>query len=433
MAKKSTSTKAVKAVKKAAKKNPKGFIIAVIAIVLIIAIAVAVVYFAFPDTWNSIMSMLNKEDSTSSSEIISEEENNNPPPAPILYDGELKIHFLNVGQGDCIYIQFPDGKDMIIDCGNKSSGYKFDNTLSYLDALNTDKTIDYLMLTHCDEDHVDSLDKIVEAYQINNIFMPNVLAAPTNASLKAKVDGLNTSMFTDPDTITTAVYAEFFIAALTEPNCTIKLNIDPDDSHNAIQIVEETYSLIFYCPTQAIWDSHHLNSAHDKNAISPIGILTYNNRKIVLTGDANEESWSEGAFISRVGDIDCDVLKIGHHGSETSSSPEFINCVKCEYAVISCNYYGNTFGHPRQVAIDRMIAKNMTIYRTDLNGTIVLSIDKDSNLTWTTDKTATKAQLENGLTNQDLLDIDAIKGNTSLSDKQKSDQIAEIVGYAQAA
>lgn len=432
MAKKSPQTKAKQAVKKAAKKNPKGLIIAIIAIVLIIAIAVAVVYFAFPNTWNNIISSIsqisNKDNGSSSS---SDQNGGNGDLKQ--GEGELKVHYIDVGQGDCIYIQFPDGKDMLIDCGNKSSGFNFKtDVLDYINPINTDKTLDYLMLTHCDEDHVDSLDLIVEEYQVNNIYMPNVLATPTNAKLKEKVDALDTSMFTDPDTISTACYAEFFIAALTEPNCTVKLNVDPDDDHQSIQIIEETYSLIFYCPTQETWDKHKLNSAHDKNAISPIGILTYNNKRIVLTGDSNEEDWSEGAFIKRAGKIDCDVLKVGHHGSETSTTSALLNNITCEYAVISCNYYGNTFGHPRQAAIDRMVALNMTIYRTDLNGNIVTIVDKNGNITFSTEHSATKAQLENGLTNEDLAAIDEIKTkqkNGTISETEMNQQIKDIVGY----
>jgi len=420
MAQKSPQTKAKQAVKKAVKKNPKGVIIAIIAIILIVAIAVAVLYFAFPDTWNSIISLIKKDSSDTN---LAQGEN------------DLKIHFLDVGQGDCIYIQFPDGKDMIIDCGNKSSGYNFEtDTLAYLNNINTDGTINYLMLTHCDEDHVEFLDNIIEEYQINNIYMPNVLAAPgtgstQKAALQTQIDALDTTMFTDTDTINSVMYAEFFVAALTEPNCNVVLNIDKDNSSNTIKIIEETYQLIFYCPTQATWNSKHLSSAHDKNAISPIGILTYNNRKIVLTGDANEEDWSEGAFVDRVGSIDCDVLKVGHHGSETSTSTELLNAITCEYAVISCNYYGNTFGHPRQATIDRLVAKNMTIYRTDLNGNIILTIDGKGDISFTTENSATKAQEENGLTTAELSQIDDIKNNTSLSDEQKKTQIAAIVGY----
>ena len=101
----------------------------------------------------------------------------------------------------------------------------------------------------------------------------------------------------------------------------------------------------------------------------------------MFTGDSNEDKGSEQTFVRRInGELDCDVLKVGHHGSETSSSDKFLDAVKCEYAVISCNKNGNTFKHPRQATLDRFAVRNMTVYRTDTNGTIVLTIDSESNL-----------------------------------------------------
>ncbi len=388
MAKKSIQKTAKKAVKKAAKKNPKAFIIAVVAIILIIAIAIAVFYFAFPEKWDALMASLFAD---------------NPP--LVTGEGDLQIHFINVGQGDCILILFPDGKDMVIDCGNKSSGYNYSTTQAYLSTYITDGQIDYLMLTHGDEDHVEYLDNIIEEYDVDNIFMPNVLAAPTNAQWKEKIDTLDTSMFTDPDTIETQMYAEFFYAALTEEGCNVKLNVDPDKNTNSIVIEEETYRLTFYCPTQEYYDNTKLNTAERKNAISPIGILEYNGRKIVLTGDSNEIN--EPDFIERINatTLDCDVLKVGHHGSETSTTNAFLNAIKCEYAVISCNYLGNTFYHPRQTTLDRLKSKDYTVYRTDLNGNVVCTVDKDGNIKFTVETEVSQEEEFDGLTDAEIAEI----------------------------
>lgn len=373
--KKQTSSPVEKAAKKAYKANPKAFVISIVAIVLVIAIATAVVYFAFPDTWDKIVSMIVKD---------------NQHPGLARGDGELLVHMLDVGQGDCIYIQLPDGKDMVIDCANYNDDKKYEKkTFDYLDTYITDNTVEYLMLTHCDSDHVYFMDELLKQYQVEKLFMPNVLAAPGTTSkdkkaLQDQIDALDTSRFTDKDTIGTVTYAEFFIAALTEPNCEIVLNVDSNVNTNSIIIEETTYRLVFYCPTQGYYDDSNLNSAERKNAISPIGILEYNGRRIMLTGDSNE--LNEPLVVERTGKIDCDVLKVGHHGSATSTLNPFLDAYTFEYAIISCNTYGNKFNHPRQSTLDRLKAHDIAVYRTDNNGNIVVSVDKDGNIKITTQK-----------------------------------------------
>lgn len=385
--KKQTSSPVEKAAKKAYKANPKAFIISIVAIVLVIAIATAVVYFAFPDTWDKIVSMIVKDNQHS---------------GLARGDGELLVHMLDVGQGDCIYIQLPDGKDMVIDCANYNDDGEYEKkTFDYLDKYIEDDTVEYLMLTHCDSDHVYFMDELLERYQVEKLFMPNVLAVPGTTSkdkkaLQDQIDALDTSRFTDKDTVGTITYAEFFIAALTEPDCEIVLNVDPDANTNSIIIEETTYRLVFYCPTQEYYDDYGLNTAERKNAISPIGILEYNNRKIMLTGDSNEIN--EPLVMVRTGKIDCDVLKVGHHGSETSTSNAFLDEYTFEYAIISCNSYGNKFNHPRQATLDRLKSHNIEVYRTDNNGNIVVSVDKDGNLKITTQKESTQEQNLIGLT-----------------------------------
>lgn len=385
--KKQTASPVEKAAKKAYKSNPKAFIISIVAIVLVIAIATAVVYFAFPDTWDKIVSMIVKDNQHS---------------GLARGDGELLVHMLDVGQGDCIYIQLPDGKDMVIDCANYNDDGEYEKkTFDYLDKYIEDDTVEYLMLTHCDSDHVYFMDELLERYQVEKLFMPNVLAAPGTTSkdkkaLQDQIDALDTSRFTDKDTVGTITYAEFFIAALTEPDCEIVLNVDPDANTNSIIIEETTYRLVFYCPTQEYYDDYGLNTAERKNAISPIGILEYNNRKIMLTGDSNEIN--EPLVMARTGKIDCDVLKVGHHGSETSTSNAFLGEYTFEYAIISCNSYGNKFNHPRQATLDRLKSHNIEVYRTDNNGNIVVSVDKDGNLKITTQKESTQEQNLIGLT-----------------------------------
>ena len=393
----------------------RNLFIFIVAVILVIVVAAVIIYFAAPDVFDKILAAFDDK---------SQSQGTTDPPL-VRGEGELMVHFIDVGQGDCILILFPDGKDMLIDCGNKSSGYDFEETAEYLATYIPDGQLDYLMLTHGDEDHVEYIDEVIEAYDVDNIFMPDVKSVPSGTSSSDKyqdqIDALSRdklALFNDPDTLSSNVYAEFFIAALTEPDCNIYLNVDPDENTNAIVITDDgvqdpdapdtdaTYRLTFYCPTQEYYDESNLGDAEKRNAISPIGILEYNGFRLVLTGDSNEIN--EPTFVERVGgNLDCDVLKVGHHGSESSSTEEFLDAIDCEYAVISCNAEGNTFYHPRQTTLDRFVERDMTIYRTDNNGNIVLTVRDESDFEFTCEVQSTQEQNEDGWTDEE---IDEAKG-----------------------
>lgn len=390
--------KVVKEVKKQAKKNPKAFAAFTIAIVILLIVAISLVMIIKPDL------ILNLLGSPNTGEVSTP-----------TTDGELTMHVINVGQGDCILICFPDGKDMVIDCGNKSSGYNYNSTKEYLDTYVTDNQLDYLMLTHGDEDHVGFLDNIIDAYQVDNIYMPNIKAEPTNAEKLAQVNALEKEkldMFTDNDTLSSAKYAEFFIAALTEPNCNIVLNI------GTFTIFGEGWKIDFFCLTQEQWDNEHLNNAHQKNMVSPIGILQCNGKRIVLTGDSNEENeplaMQAMKDFYKVDKLDCDVLKVGHHGSESSSTVGFLDFLTCESAIISCDAHGNNYYHPRYNTLVRFINRDMNVYRTDLHGNIVIKITS-TNLTITSQTNANEDEIWKGYTTNSADSLrQAMKGDSEI-------------------
>lgn len=378
----------------------RNLFIAIVAIVLIIVVAAVILYFAAPDVFDDILGAIlpDRNDNTGNNTVL------------VRGDGELQIHFMDVGQGDGILILFPDGRDMLIDCANyNDSSTVRGEILDYMDDYVTDGQLDYLMLTHCDRDHVSFMDEVLEEYQVDNVFMPNVLATHDKVA-EADIPQERLALFTDEDTVDTACYADFFIAALTEPDCTVTLNVDADEDSNSVVITDgerqsdgtydgATYMLTFYCPTAEYYAESDLSSAEEKNAISPIGVLEYNGFRIVLTGDSNEIN--EPTFVDRIGgQLDCDVLKVGHHGSETSSTEEFLDAIDCEYAVISCNAAGNKFHHPRQTTLDRFIERDMTVYRTDNNGNIVLTVGET--LTFTVEKEVDASVNLDGWTDEEI-------------------------------
>lgn len=349
---------AVNAAKKLHKKNPK-LLIAIVAIVVTAAIIVGALYLVKPEWFRG----------------------------PMPESGQLVVHYIDVGQGDCIYIAFPDGTDMLIDCGSQGGSSKYQaSAINKLKALNPDGKIDRVMATHSDTDHISYLDEVFFEFQVNNVYMPNIESSYEKSfefgnkkgTVKELVEKSKLDKFTDDDKIDTLVYAEFFIAALSEPNCNITLNI------GKYEIRGQDYTFTFYCLSQEEWDRRHLNNGEQINAVSPIGILEYAGRRLVFTGDSNNSN--EKYYCETYPYADCDVLKVAHHGSRTSSSEEFLKHVKCEYAVISVGD-GNSYGHPEQETLDRLKANGIQkIHRTDKCGNVVLTVSHTGEMAFSCEK-----------------------------------------------
>lgn len=350
-----TVESAVNAAKKLHKKNPK-LLIAIVAIVVTAAIIVGALYVVKPEWFRR----------------------------PMPESGQLVVHYIDVGQGDCIYIAFPDGTDMLIDCGSQGGSSKYQTSaISDLKELNPDGKIDHVMATHSDTDHISYLDEVLSEFQVGNVYMPNI-RPKLGKSVEIKnevvaVDSLDASKlkkFTDNDTIDTDTYVEFFIAALSEPNCNITLNI------GKCEIRGQDYTFTFYCLSQEEWDRRHLNNGEQINAVSPIGILEYAGKKLVFTGDSNESN--EEYYCKTYPYVDCDVLKVAHHGSDGSSRDSFLQHVTCEYAVISV---GSSYGHPKKEMLDRLKENGIQkIHRTDKCGNVVLTVSHTGEMAFSCEK-----------------------------------------------
>lgn len=349
---------AVNVAKKLHKKNPK-LLIAIVAIVVTAAIIVGALYLVKPEWFRG----------------------------PMPESGQLVVHYIDVGQGDCIYIAFPDGTDMLIDCGSEKGRKEYETSaISDLKELNPDGKIDRVMATHSDQDHVSYLDEVLSEFQVGNVYMPNIRSNNLDKSVKiggrdVKVGDLDASKlkkFTDKDTIDTERYTEFFIAALSEPNCNITLNI------GKYEIRGQDYTFTFYCLSQEEWDRRHLNNGEQINAVSPIGILEYAGRRLVFTGDSNNSN--EKYYYETYPYVDCDVLKVAHHGSRTSSSKDFLQHVKCEYAVISVGA-GNKHKHPEPETLVRLKENGIQkIHRTDKCGNVVLTVSHTGEMAFSCEK-----------------------------------------------
>ena len=241
---------------------------------------------------------------------------------------QLKVTFINVGQADSILVQSPDGENMLIDAGNNTDSATI---IKYLKKQNI-KKLDFVIGTHPHEDHIGSLDSVINTFDIGKVYMPKVTT--TTKTFENVIDAIKNKGLK----ITTPIPGTSF--KLGEAACTI---LAPN------------------------------NSAYtDLNNYSIVLKLTYKKNSFLFTGDA--EDVSEHEMISKGYDLKADVLKVGHHGSANSTTEPFLKKVKCKYAVISVGK-GNIYGHPAKSTIDRLYANKIKVYRTDLNGTITATSD----------------------------------------------------------
>jgi len=237
--------------------------------------------------------------------------------------GELKVTYLDVGQADCILIQ-NGSSSMLIDAGNNGDA---DAVIGYIKEQGIDK-LDYVIGTHPHEDHIGGLDAVIKTFDIDVIYMPKV-------------------------TTTTKTF-EDVILAIRSKGMSIKTPIPGS-----------TFSLgdakcIILAPNSDTYD--------ELNNYSIVIRLDFGKTSFLFTGDAQSESEEE--ILTKGFDLHADVLKVGHHGSNTSTSLEFLKAVSPKYAVIQVGK-GNDYGHPAEDTIDKLSDAGVKIYRTDESGTII--------------------------------------------------------------
>ncbi len=250
------------------------------------------------------------------------------PPDEIINSEELQIYFFNVGQADCILVR-NDGENMLIDSGDNEDGPLL---VEYIKQLGINR-IDYLIGTHVHEDHLGGMDNVIKEFEIGNIYIPYT----TNKSKR--------------------VFYEEVISAIKEK----EIMIDYKEKGNIFELGDAK------CEIKSI-DNSDPSSSNDINSTSIVIQMNVNNNKYLFMGDAEEDIEVDNEIIWE----DVDILKVGHHGSNTSSTERFINTVLPEIAIISVNEDNNSYGHPSQTVIDRLKDIECKIYRTDINGTILI-------------------------------------------------------------
>ncbi len=246
-----------------------------------------------------------------------------------------EIAFIDVGQGDSACVTTPQGDVVIID-GGEDDSFKRD-ILPFLVKRGI-FSVDYVVASHYHTDHTDGLADLLEAIPVETLIIPDV---DYDDEIKDK------------------------LIALAKKK---KVRINEVTANDKIEVSEDM-SLEVLFPDSDIF----LNKEKNKNNDSIILRIAYFDTTVLFTGDL--ESDAERALV-RKKDVAADILKVGHHGSYTSTSQEFLEEVAPSYAVISAGR-NNSHGHPHDTVVKRLKKTGTRIYRTDKNGNIIFKADKN--------------------------------------------------------
>lgn len=245
-----------------------------------------------------------------------------------------KLYFFDVGQGDAIYLRTLEGNDVLIDSGPGDAVVsKLGQAMPLLD-----RTIELAILTHPHADHISGMIEVLKRYRVEKILLPDV----------------------DYDSQT---YKEL-LALLNEKKVQI---LRPKLGERLVLDHSTTFD-IFYPISPRFFQA-----PKDINDASIAGRLSFGQNRVMLTGDAGKDI--EQLFLQLKLPLASQILKVGHHGSKHSTSPEFVNAVSSTYAVISVGK--NSYGHPSPETLEVLASSGQKVLRTDLEGDVVFSLYPD--------------------------------------------------------
>ena len=248
--------------------------------------------------------------------------------------GELIVYYIDVGQGDAILIQTPENKFVLIDTGSKEYDTTLVNFIKNLGVF----TLEAFIATHPHEDHIGGCVKLFEEFEIMSVYHPGY-------EMESKI------------------YQDFINAAENE-FCPIYTDdyLDPGD------YIEISNNYNIECQILSI-----NKNADNANDASIVLRLDFNDVSFLFTGDIESEVEE---YLVDYWDVDIDILKVAHHGSSSSSSDLFLYEATPDVAIISVGE-DNRYGHPHQEALDRLEFHCDSIYRTDINGDVIVTVDNE--------------------------------------------------------
>ncbi len=254
-------------------------------------------------------------------------------PATTTVEGELEVHFINVGNADCTLIRQGEYA-ALIDAGEKGDS---EDILRYLNAGGV-KKLDLVVATHPHADHIGSMAQVLAAIPVEQFVM---------------------SFMPEEETPTSYVY----------------LNMLETLDEKAIPVKEAAVGDVYTLGEAQLQVLAPLREDDDANAMSVVTRLTFGSRSFLFTGDTTTAV--EKDMLSTGQPVRADVLKVAHHGSNTSNFDGFLRAVSPAYAFIPCGL-NNSYGHPKQSVLDDLVALDTTIYRSDIHGHVVFTTDGES-------------------------------------------------------
>ena len=248
----------------------------------------------------------------------------------IQLDGTMQVHMIDVGQGDSLLVVSPEGDIMLIDAGTNDSEPQL---RSYLDSQGITE-ITYAVFTHPHEDHIGGADMVLNNYDVKNVIIPD--ATHTSTTFERMLEAI------DKNNVNTIIPS-------------------PGDKFDL-----GSASFLILGPVGSGYE--------ELNDYSIVLRLDYGGTSFMMTGDAETLSEREMLSYFPASEFKCDVLKMGHHGSSTSSCDEFLDAVDPDIALISCAE-GNDYGHPHREIVAAIKERSIVSYNTAEVGSVVLKAD----------------------------------------------------------
>jgi len=239
----------------------------------------------------------------------------------------LVVHFIDVGQGDATLIKTPDGENILIDAGDNSHT---DEMIAYLQKQGI-QSFTAVIGTHPHEDHIGGLDKVIDKFEIENVYMPKVVH--TTKTFEDVLDSID------------------------------RKGLKIKSAASGIKIPLKNVDAVFLAPVSDKYE--------ELNNYSGVLRLQYGDNVFLFTGDAEALSEEEMLAAHPSELFRAQVLKVGHHGSKSSTSEAFLSAVLPEYGIISTGE-DNSYKHPHEETLDILQQYGVSVLRTDIQGTIII-------------------------------------------------------------